>query len=284
MFRVVLMLCLLALPSVAVADAITVIGGDNIGSSNSTVNGNGAIAAQVGRYPLWFHQIAVPAIPFTSDGTAKLHDFRFVAALSQLRYPDGYTSRVDWSEHIWGFGIWSDAGYKAEQQPLGWHYFGATPDNWSGFNQVSAELTLPNTTPFGNYGTGSDTTQDLYEFRFAFGDDADRYFDPVSGWNNADELFVNPLPAGDYFFGMGSTVDVESFGWPGLGITVSPEHPDYWFDDNTMLPQAVFPNLTTDPTAGIAFSVRVTSVPEPSGLALLGVLIPIALGRRKRHE
>lgn len=286
----IFLLLLTVLPSISLAEVVTVIGGDNIGSDNSTVNGNGAEGAHADTSFNPSTTLALPAIPFAADGRSKLHDFRMIATVIEFPLNNGATSHVNWSQHNWVFAIWTDDGFKNEQRPIAWHRFGATPDNWSGFNVISNRLTVPDTTPFGNFGNTGDFQQDLYEVKFAFGEDGERFKDPVRADNRADELFVNPLPEGDYFFGAFSATDQASWGQAGIAITRSDTGPEYWYDYNVgedgmtpVPPRPVYPDIVSDPSIGVAFSVRVTSVPEPSSVYLLGLVGTVICLRRKKR-
>ncbi|WP_186776386.1 PEP-CTERM sorting domain-containing protein [Rubripirellula reticaptiva] len=257
----------LALVSSAHAATITVIGGDNIGSDNSTANGNGAITAHGNSNYSPTANLGMPAMQFSTDGTSRLYDFRIIAAV----VPDSNSNltNVDWSQHNWTLSVFSDAAFKNEQMPFISHAFGAEPDNWSGFNRVSSTLNVPDIAAFGNFGTSGDASQNLYNLQFS-----------LLGIQD----FEAPLAAGDYFIALQSHTSQTAFGEAGLAITRSPVHPDYWYDTNQILPQAVVPNLTPFTDVGVAFSVRAIAVPEPSSLMLLGLGSCWAVCKRRKRK
>ncbi|WP_146415393.1 PEP-CTERM sorting domain-containing protein [Crateriforma conspicua] len=131
--------------------------------------------------------------------------------------------------------------------------------------------------PFGNLGTTGEVSQNLYELRFGF----DGLLD---GFGNVKTEFEKPIAAGEYFIGIQSQVSHENFGLAGLAITDSTTGPDYWWHDGNIAPTQVVPGLTTNPNAGITFSVRVTAVPEPSSLALVGFAASAGLFRYRRRK
>ncbi|TWU49431.1 PEP-CTERM sorting domain-containing protein [Rubripirellula reticaptiva] len=256
----------LALVSSAHAATITVIGGDNIGSDNSTVNGNGVVGAHGSASYSPLTNLGMPAIPFSADGSTRLYDFRIIAGV--LPNSNAGLTNVDWSNQNWTLSVFSDTAYKNEQMPFISHAFGAEPDNWSGFNRVSSTLNVPDTASFGDFGTSGNIDQGLYDLQFSLA---------------GIEDFEAPLAAGDYFIAIQSHANQSAFGEGVLAITRSAVHPDYWYDSNQILPQAVVPNLTPFTDVGVAFSVRAIAVPEPSSLMLLGFGSCWAVCKRRKR-
>lgn len=237
---------LLFLPSLVMAQVYSVVGGDNIGTDNSTVNGNDAISA----HGDWIDQnanLGLNAIPFTSDGTATLYDFRIIAAVISSRSFDS-NGNIDWAGHNWTFGIFRRDDFIAQRAPIIAHAFGATPYNWSGFRRVNDLRNVPDTAPFGNFSATGDSAGELYELRF----NLENVYDDTKG-----AIFAAPLPAGEYFLAVQSDTSHESYGEAGLAITRSAEHPNYWHDNGLIAPQPIVPNMTPDESVGVAFSVRV---------------------------
>lgn len=101
------------------ADIIT-IGGDNIGSDNSTVNRNGAIGAHGDGWGTQVGKFGVAAVPFASDGVSTLHDFRIVVAVDER--PVQGLINVDWEQQNWTIGIFERQSFIDEGSPIISHF------------------------------------------------------------------------------------------------------------------------------------------------------------------